>query len=534
MALKVAIVGGGFSGIATAKECLAEGFSVTVFEARDNIGGQWYYEDPDPVTGEAHSSVYEGTISNSCRDTSSFSDFPMDPSRYPDYYGHKLSLQYINEYANHFGVKQHVRLHTKVVSCNELEGNQWEVAYVTNGGERKEEIYDALFVCSGKNTKPHIPAFKGMESFQGEIFHSHVYRRPEGFKGKRVAIIGFGSSAVDIASEICEQGEQCYLITRRGGWVCPRYVFGKPVQAWDSRFSQVLPASVSQWVQTKLIEHVVGKLPPELQPEHAILEANPVIRSGFIENINAGRIKPLRAGIEEVTATGLTLTSGETLGVDAIILCTGYDIEYPVIPEDCYRSKHSEFIDSPNSVHLYRLTVPPRHPTLFIMGVFELPGPIQPAVELQARWTTAVLTGRIVLPSPEQMSKSIASSEKRRAKQWVKSDRHAVSVHFLPYCDSLADDLGVAPNFGRLFSRIFTSNPFRALSILNGVYFGIFSSAQYRLFGAGSNPKIAAATILRLSRGGKELSEDENIALRASSSHNSEMVAEAKPNATTP
>ncbi|KAJ9196265.1 hypothetical protein DTO164E3_6321 [Paecilomyces variotii] len=501
MALKVAIVGGGFSGIATAKQCLAEGFSVTVFEARDNIGGQWYYEDPDPVTGEAHSS---------------------------------LSLQYINEYANHFGVKQHVRLHTKVVSCNELEGNQWEVAYVTNGGERKEEIYDALFVCSGKNTKPHIPAFKGMESFQGEIFHSHVYRRPEGFKGKRVAIIGFGSSAVDIASEICEQGEQCYLITRRGGWVCPRYVFGKPVQAWDSRFSQVFPTSISQWVQTKLIEHVGGKLPPELQPEHAILEANPVIRSGFIENINAGRIKPLRAGIEEVTATGLTLTSGETLGVDAIILCTGYDIEYPVIPEDCYRSKHSEFIDSPNSVHLYRLTVPPRHPTLFIMGVFELPGPIQPAVELQARWTTAVLTGRIVLPSPEQMSKSIASSEKRRAKQWVKSDRHAVSVHFLPYCDSLADDLGVAPTFGRLFSRIFTSNPFRALSILNGVYFGIFSSAQYRLFGTGSNPEIAAATFLRLFRGGKELSEDENIALRASSSQNSEMVAEAKPKATTP
>lgn len=118
--------------------------------------------------------------------------------------------------------------------------------------------------------------------------------------------------------------------------------------------------------------------------------------------------------------------------------------------------------------------------------------------------------------------------------QWVKSDRHAVSVHFLPYCDSLADDLGVAPTFGRLFSRIFTSNPFRALSILNGVYFGIFSSAQYRLFGTGSNPEIAAATILRLFRGGKELSEDENIALRASSSHNSEMVAEAKPNATTP
>jgi dimethylaniline monooxygenase (N-oxide forming) len=53
---------------------------VTVFEARDNIGGQWYYEEPDPATSEVQSSMYEGTISNTCRDTSSFSDFPMDPA----------------------------------------------------------------------------------------------------------------------------------------------------------------------------------------------------------------------------------------------------------------------------------------------------------------------------------------------------------------------------------------------------------------------------------------------------------------------
>lgn len=94
-----------------------------MFEARDNIGGQWYYEEPGPATSEAQSSMYEGTISNTCRDTSSFSDFPMDPARYLDFYGHRSSLQYLHEYADYFGIKRHILFNTKVVSCRQMEDN---------------------------------------------------------------------------------------------------------------------------------------------------------------------------------------------------------------------------------------------------------------------------------------------------------------------------------------------------------------------------------------------------------------------------
>jgi dimethylaniline monooxygenase (N-oxide forming) len=180
----------------------------------------------------------------------------------------------------------------------------------------------------------------------------------------------------------------------------------------------VLPASISKWSLTTLIQLAAGKLPLELQPEHDILGANPAIHSSLIENIKVGRITPHRGSVGEITATGLSLTNGEIINdLDAIILCTGYDIDYPFISEDCYRSKHSMFMDSPNSVHLYRLTVPPHIRNLFIMGVFQLPGPIQPAVELQARWVTAILTGRIKLPPAERMSELIASEEEERGRQ---------------------------------------------------------------------------------------------------------------------
>jgi dimethylaniline monooxygenase (N-oxide forming) len=79
----------------------------------------------------------------------------------------------------------------------------------------------------------------------------------------------------------------------------------------------------------------------------------------------------------------------------------------------------------------------------------------------------------------------------------------------------LAQDLGVLPTFGRLVSRIFTSNVFRAISIFNAVYFGITSSAQYRLFGHDSKPGLASATLLRLAKGGMELSDEEEAALQA-------------------
>jgi dimethylaniline monooxygenase (N-oxide forming) len=148
-----------------------------------------------------------------------------------------------------------------------------------------------------------------------------------------------------------------------------------------------------------------------------ILGANPAIHSSLIENIKVGRITPHRASVGEITATGLSLTNGETIdNLDAIILCTGYDIDYPFISDNCYCSKHSKFMDSRNSVHLYRLTVPHVR-NLFIMGVFQLPGPIQPAVELQARWVTAILTGRIMLPPAGRMSELIASEEEEGGRQ---------------------------------------------------------------------------------------------------------------------
>lgn len=416
----------GLSGLVAAKECLEEGFVPTIYESRDGIGGQWKHEEPNPVTGEAHSSIYDGTIANSCRDTSSFSDFPIDPARYPDYSRHEQFLQYIREYADHFALEKFIVFQTKVLNCEQLPDGRWTVTSV-----RGEEIYDGLLVCTGKNNFPSMPQFDGLENFRGDVVHSHVYRRPASYAGKRVAIVGFGSSAVDLSSEICTQAQSCHLVTRRGGWVLPRHIMGSVSESYESRLSQYL---VPEFLMTVILEFiyrlVMGKIPPELKPDHRILEQNPSVRDEFLDHVRAGRITAHRTTIDRFTETGMCLNNGKVLEVDAVIFCTGYRNLFPFIADSIYVGKR------PNSLHLYRMIVPPQLQNIFFLGLVELAAPIHIAVELQARWVVGVLSGRITLPSNTQMCHAIEAFEKRQSHlvskafllRWIGSDYHSSST----------------------------------------------------------------------------------------------------------
>ncbi|KMU90728.1 dimethylaniline monooxygenase 2 [Coccidioides immitis H538.4] len=513
MAPKVAIIGAGLSGLASLKQCLEEGFDATIFEARPVIGGQWCYEEPDPVTGETSSSMYEGVLLNSCRDTSTFSDFPMDPSRYPDYFGHKRFLRYIEEYAEYFGLREHICLNTEVVSCSQDKEGKWSVETIQKGRSPVKDTYDAIFACSGALADPVIPMFEGLEKFKGDVFHSHIYRRPGALEGKRIAIIGFGNSAADLSSELSWQAKELHLITRRGGWIVPRFVLGKPAEAYDNRVAEtILPSKFSQWIQTQLCNHVLGKLPDVLQPEHGLMEANVTMRSDLLENIKTGRIIPHRAGVKRVSETSLILTDGTFIDVDVIICCTGYHMSIPYVPEESYRNNHNPILNTNNSMELYKLVASPTFPNVFFIGFVELAGPLVPVSETQARWATSVLAGRIKLPSVKKMYGSIAAYQARLAAvrpEMVNSDRHTVTIRYLPYCDDLLRDIGANPTFCRLFSKVFTSNPVTAVKLLKAVYVGINSPAQYRLFGHGSKPMLASATLLRLADEAPGLSEKE-------------------------
>lgn len=286
------------------------------------------------------------------------------------------------------------------------------------------------------------------------------------------------------------------------------------------RATQVwLPVNTAQWLQTKLLQVVDGKPPRIMQPEHKLLEQSPTIRGDFIEKVRTGKIIIHRGSVERFTKDGFVLSSTddgeqgklqkgeEHVQAEVVISCTGYDqYDQAFLPSDTSRSA-----DTPaHRVDLYKLMVSPRYANLFMIGHIESVGPLAPVVDAQARWACAVLQRRIQLPSPETIQAETRAFHAWQAKHFLTTERHALMVYVVPYVDELLAPLGAKPSFGKCLGRVVSSgHPWRALKVLNAVWFGIPSAAQWRLFGYGAKEKLATETLLRIAGGKERLSDGE-------------------------
>ena len=277
------------------------------------------------------------------------------------------------------------------------------------------------------------------------------------------------------------------------------------------RATQVwLPIGVAQWLQTKLLEVVEGKPPQAMQASHKILEQSPTIRGDFVEKVRTQVINLHRGSVEHLTEDGLVISTEhgeETIKADVIIACTGYDqFDHPFLPKDVTRIPETPA----NRVDLYKLIVSPRYDNLFMMGHAELVGPAGPAFEAQARWACAVLSGRVKLPPKPTMKEEMQKFQAWQEKHFLGTERHALIVYAVPYNDELLEPLGAVPSFGRCLRSVLTSgHPWQALKVLNAVWFGIPSAAQWRLFGYGAKRELAVETLLRIGSEGKTLSKGE-------------------------
>ena len=76
----------------------------------------------------------------------------------------------------------------------------------------KENTFDAVLVCTGRNSEKYVPCFPGLSNFKGEVIHSHDYRKPTGYEGKRVLVIGIGNTGSEIAVELSAVASQVHCI----------------------------------------------------------------------------------------------------------------------------------------------------------------------------------------------------------------------------------------------------------------------------------------------------------------------------------
>ena len=196
---RIAIIGAGVSGILAIKACKEEEelFSeIVCYERTQHPGGLWMYREDTNVDSNQNitnyheitnmnkvhkvesnvTTVMKGTIANSSKEMSAFSDFPPEFLA-PNFMHHREMLKYILTYAKHFDCLKHIQLESEVLGVTKV-GNQMSlVLRVESDGNSRtiNELFDIVLIASGHHGRPFVPSFPGQNEFQGNVFFLSSY-----------------------------------------------------------------------------------------------------------------------------------------------------------------------------------------------------------------------------------------------------------------------------------------------------------------------------------------------------------------------
>ena len=425
---RVCIIGAGCSGFTTAKRLKDFGIAYDQFEASDNIGGNWYFKNPNGM-----SACYQSLHIDTSKYRLAFEDYPV-PDDWPDFPHHSQLFDYFNDYVDHFGLRDAIQFNTRVEDARRDDDDIWHVTLST--GETRQ--YGALVVANGHHWDAKIPTEYG-DHFDGIQMHSHSYNspfEPHDLRGKNILVVGVGNSAMDIASEVSQRpiANKCFVSARRGVWVLPKYLNGEPADkavmpAW-------MPDKIGRWLGQKAIERAIGKmenygLP---KPDHKVLTAHPSVSGEFLTRLGCGDIN-VKPGLRKLDGDGVVFEDGTREVIDTIIWATGYRIRFPFLNQNALAVENNKF-------PLYHRMIKPGWRNLFFVGLAQPLPTLVNLAEQQSKFIAAVLSGRLELPDDAAMEAQIIKDEQKYLGHYYDSERHTIQIDFNQYVHDLKKQLG--------------------------------------------------------------------------------------------
>jgi dimethylaniline monooxygenase (N-oxide forming) len=419
-----AIIGAGSSGIAAAKALHEHGLPFHCFEASDRVGGNWVFANKNGM-----SAAYRDLHINTSRERMQYADLPM-PEGLPDFPHHTQIAAYFDAYVDHFGFRDRILFETAVQRAEQRPDGTWRLTDA-DGAERE---YDMLIVANGHHWDARWPEppFSGSERFAGVQMHAHEYRDNEFLRGRDVVVLGMGNSAMDIAVESGQVARSTYLAARRGAWIIPKYLFGRPLDQLAT--SPHIPV----WIGSRLLELVLRLHtgPPQRyglpRPDHRVGHAHPTISGRILDAIVHGRVTP-KPDIARLGPDWVQFADGTRVHADVVVYCTGYRITFPFFDPS--------FLAAPdNRIELFRRVFPPGNASLAFVGLLQPLGAVMPLAEAQGQWLAEYLRGRYHLPAPRAMRADMRRQARRTRRRYGASPRHTIQVDFDRYLHELGKE----------------------------------------------------------------------------------------------
>lgn len=421
------IIGAGCSGFTMAKRLKDHGLAYDCFEMSDDIGGNWYFGNPNGM-----SSCYQSLHIDTSKWRLAFEDHPV-PADWPDFPHHSQLLAYFRDYVDHFGLRETITFDTAVTDCERLDDGRWKVTLST--GESRE--YDHLVVGSGHHWDARTPTYPG--TFDGYQVHSHHYRdpfEPYDFRGKRVMVVGAGNSAMDISSELSQRpiAERLVISMRHGVWVLPKYFDGKPAD--KASLPTWMPARLGRALARAKIKKSIGKMEDYglPKPDHRPLDAHPSVSGEFLTRVGCGDITP-KGAIARLDGDGVVFADGSRERVDAIVWATGYNVTFPFF-------RQPELTPKDNTFPLFKRMVQPGFENLFFLGLAQPLPTLVNFAEQQSKLVAAAISGRYAFPRSTEMAETIVADERVHLGHFYDSPRHRMQVDFNTYVADLMKEIG--------------------------------------------------------------------------------------------
>ncbi|MHC0434312.1 flavin-containing monooxygenase [Streptomyces sp. O3] len=335
--VRVAVIGSGFGGLGAAVRLRREGITdFVVLERAGAVGGTWRDNSYPGCACDVPSHLY------------SFS-FAPNPDWPRTFSGQEHIRKYLEQVADTFGLRPHIRLDSEVLRTRwDHEQLHWEVE--TSGGTLTAEV---VVSATGPLSDPKIPDIKGMDAFEGKVFHSARWDHDYDLRGKRVAMVGTGASAIQIVPEIQREVAQLTLLQRTPPWVLPRV--DRAISAPERWLHRQLPFTAAArrgllWGIRELQVQAFTKRPDELGLVETIAKRNmyraikdPALRAKLTPDYRIGckrillsnayypalaqpNVDVVASGLREVRGNTIVAADGTETEVDAIIFGTGFHV----------------------------------------------------------------------------------------------------------------------------------------------------------------------------------------------------------------